>query len=95
MSAFGKCQAHESSSRREQSRVDGKVSWTARESLYIDSPLFWVQSEGLQGTTLGKKLDLVDELIAAIVASTGVPLRVLVCQAGTLHLQCVARSEVL
>ena len=51
---------------------------SSRQALDVDTPLLRVEVEGLKGTALAEKLDLVNVLVATIVTSTGVTLRVLV-----------------
>jgi hypothetical protein len=48
-------------------------------TLDVDSPLIRAQAERLEGALLAERLGLVDELVAAVVASAGVALGVLVC----------------
>jgi hypothetical protein len=48
-------------------------------TLDVDSPLVGAQAKRLEGALLAERLGLVDELVAAVVAGTGVALGVLVC----------------
>lgn len=77
-----KIKAHESIVRLEDGGVDGKVCGGAREELDVDAPLCGVEVEGLEGALLAEELVLVSVLVAAVVAGAGVPLRVLVGEAG-------------
>lgn len=43
-------------------------------TLNIDTPFVRVEAEGFKGATLAEALSLVDELIATIVTSSGIPL---------------------
>ena len=86
---------HKSLTRRDQRSVDRKVSGATREGLHVDSPFFWVQLVSLKGTLLSQQLDLINELIATVVAGTRVTLRVLVSQAGALQLEGVSICKVL
>jgi hypothetical protein len=52
--------------------------WGTR-TLDVDSPLVRVEAESLEGPLLAERLGLVNELVAAVVASAGVALGVLVC----------------
>ena len=81
MTTLGEGQAHQARTRWEQRRVNGEVGRAARESLDIDGPLVFIKAIGLEGALLGKKLDLIDELVTSVVASTWVTLRVFVRQA--------------
>jgi hypothetical protein len=48
-------------------------------TLDVDSPLVGAQAKRLEGALLAERLGLVDKLVAAVVAGTGVALGVLVC----------------
>lgn len=78
MATMGKVKTHETTVRGHDSLVDLEVGGGSRETLDIDTPLLRVDVEGLEGTALAEKLDLVDVLVATIVTSTGVTLGVLV-----------------
>mmetsp|Transcript_56404 Transcript_56404/g.147018 ORF Transcript_56404/g.147018 Transcript_56404/m.147018 type:complete len:476 (+) Transcript_56404:49-1476(+) len=88
-------QAHDTRVRRQQSRVHREVGGAARVGLHVHTPLLLVQPEGLQGTVLAQILDLVDDLVATVVARPRLALGVLVRQrrAQTLHHR--PRGEVL
>lgn len=49
-------------------------------TLDVDAPVILLELEGLQGPLLAEALGLVDELIAAVVSCSRVPLRILVCR---------------
>lgn len=78
MATVGEVKTHETAVRRHDSLVDLEVGGRSRKALDVDTPLLRVDVEGLEGTALAEKLDLVDVLVATIVTSTGVTLRVLV-----------------
>lgn len=78
MATVGEVKTHETTVRRHDSLVDLEVGGRSRKALDVDTPLLRVEVEGLEGTTLAEKLDLIDVLVATIVTSTGVTLRVLV-----------------
>ena len=65
----------------QQRRVDRKVRRGSRVWLHVDSPCLGVESVGRQGTLDAQILDLIDELIAAVVALAGETLGVLVRKA--------------
>ena len=74
VTTLGQRHAHETLTGWDQSRVDGEVSWAAGECLHVDSPLLWVQVVCLEGALLSQQLDLINELVASVVASTWVSL---------------------
>jgi hypothetical protein len=63
--------------------VDLEVGRAAAQALNVDTPLSAVEVEGFEGTLLAEKLDLVNVLVAAIVPSAGIALRVLVGHRGS------------
>ena len=90
-----KVKTHETAMDRHDSLVDLEVGRAAGESLDVNTPLLRVDVEGLEGTTLAEKLDLVDVLVATVVTGTGVTLRVLVGHGGTQGLEDSGGGEVL
>ena len=78
MAAVGQIQTHQPAVGGHDGLVDLEVGRAAAQALDVDTPLRAVEAEGLQGTLLAEKLDLVDVLVAAIVASAGQALGVLV-----------------
>lgn len=64
--------------RVEQRRVDGKVGRRARVGLHVDAPLRVVEVERRERALLAEQLDLVDDLVAAIVPRARLALAVLV-----------------
>ena len=64
--------------RLQQRGVDLEVRRAPRERLAIHAPLRRVEIKGRERALLAKILDLVDELVAAVVPRAGVPLGVLV-----------------
>ena len=95
MATFSKGHAHETLTRRDQCCVDSKVSRAARECLHIDSPLLRVKVVGFECALLSQELNLIDEFVTTVVTSARVSLRILVRQARSLQLECVAGGEVL
>lgn len=73
-----KVQTHQTTVRWHQCLVDLQVGWAATQGLYVDTPLGRVDVEGLESTLLAQELDLVNVLIATIVAGTRLALGVLV-----------------
>jgi hypothetical protein len=95
MATVGEVKAHQTTVRRHDSLVDLEVGGRSRKALDVDTPLLRVEVEGLKGTTLAEKLDLVDVLVATIVTSTGVTLRVLVGHGGTKSIKDGTGGDVL
>ena len=86
MSTVWKVKTHESFMWSHDGLVDLEVGWGSGQGLDVDTPLGWVKVECLQGTSLAGQLNGVDVLVATIVSSTWVTLRVLVGHWGT---QCI------
>jgi hypothetical protein len=42
-------------------------------TLYVDSPLLWVQSESLESTLLAQRFRFVDKLVSSVIPSSGIP----------------------
>ena len=80
--------------RLHQGRVHSKVGRRAAVRLHIDAPGGRVQPVELEGARLRQPLQLIDELVAAVVAGTGQALAVLVVEAGAQALQHGQRGEV-
>jgi len=95
MATVGKVKTHESAVRRHDGLVNLEVGRAARQALDVDAPLRRVEVEGLKGTLLAQKLDLVNVLVAAIVASAGETLGVLVGHGGAEGIKDGAGSDVL
>ena len=95
MASVREIQAHQAIVRAHESLVDLQVCRTATETLNIDSPFGGVQVERLQSTRLACQLDGVNVLIATVVSSTGIPLRVLVGHGRAQGIEDGAGGEVL
>lgn len=78
MATVGEVKTHETTVRGHDGLVDLEVGRAAGQALNVDTPLLGVEVEGLKGTVLAENLDLVDVLVATIVAGAGETLRVLV-----------------
>jgi hypothetical protein len=78
MATMGQVETHQAAMGRHDGLVDLKVGGAAAEALDVDTPLLLVEAEGGEGTALAEGLDLVDVLVATVVAGAGVALRVLV-----------------
>lgn len=95
VTTVGKVKTHEATVRRHDGLVDLEVGRAATEALDVDTPLLGVGVEGSKSTTLAQELDLVDVLVASIVTSTGVTLRVLVGHGRTKGIEDGTRGDVL
>ena len=95
MTTFSQRHSHQTFTRRDQSREDGKVSRAAREGLHIARPLFRVEIVGLERSLLRQALNLIDKLVATVVASARVTLRILIRQTGALQLHDVPACKIL
>lgn len=95
VTTVGKVKTHETAVGRHDSLVDLEVGGGARQALDVDTPLLGVNVEGLEGTALAQQLDLVDVLVAAVVASTGVALGVLVGHGGAQSIEDGTGGDVL
>mmetsp|Transcript_49006 Transcript_49006/g.111658 ORF Transcript_49006/g.111658 Transcript_49006/m.111658 type:complete len:258 (-) Transcript_49006:881-1654(-) len=91
----GQVQTHDARVRRQEGRIDRKVGGAPGVRLHIDAPLLLIKAESLEGTVLAEVLDLVDDLVATVVARTGLPLRVLVGERGPEALHHRPGSKVL
>jgi hypothetical protein len=78
MAAVGQVKTHQPVVRPHDGLIELQIGRSAAQGLHVDTPLLGVQAECLEGATLAQQLDLVDVLVAAVVARTRVTLRVLV-----------------
>jgi len=78
MATVGEIKTHESAVRGHDSLVNLEVGRAAAQGLNIDAPPLRVEVEGPESTLLAKSLDLVNVLVATVVASAGQTLGVLV-----------------
>lgn len=90
-----KVQTHQTTVGRHQGLVDLQVGWATTQSLYVDAPFGRVETEGLKSTLLAQKLDLVNVLISAIVASPRLALGVLVGHGRTKSVEDSAGGDIL
>mmetsp|Transcript_73791 Transcript_73791/g.163116 ORF Transcript_73791/g.163116 Transcript_73791/m.163116 type:complete len:230 (+) Transcript_73791:1257-1946(+) len=95
MASAWEIEAHDTGVRRQERGVNGEVRRAARIRLHIDAPLLLIKAEGLQSARLAKVLDLVDDLVASVIARSRLPLRVLVGEGGTEALHHRPGSKVL
>lgn len=78
MATVGEVETHQATVGGHEGLVDLEVGGAAAKGLDVDAPLLRVDVEGLEGTALAEELDLVDVLVAAVVAGAGETLGVLV-----------------
>jgi hypothetical protein len=95
VTAVGEVKAHEAAVGRHDGLVNLQVGRAAREALDVDTPLFRVDVEGSEGTTLAEQLDLVNVLVATVVAGAGVTLGVLVGHGRAEGIEDGTRGDVL
>lgn len=72
---------HHPLTRWQKCSVDGEVCRAARKGLHVDSPLFLVESVGLEGPLLRQSFDPIDEFVSSVVTRPWVSLGVLVGEA--------------
>lgn len=95
VATVGEVKAHETAVRGHDGLVDLEVGRAAGQALDVDTPLVGVEVEGLEGTLLAQQLDLVNVLVAAVVAGAGVALGVLVGHGGAESVEDGPRGDVL
>jgi len=78
MATVGEVKTHEAAVRGHDGLVNLEVGGAAAEALDVDTPLLGVEVEGGESTLLAEKLNLVNVLVASVVAGTGITLGVLV-----------------
>lgn len=81
--------------RLHDSLVDLQVCGRTGQALNVDTPLLLVEIEGRERTVLAKNLNLIDVLVASVVTSTRVSLRVLVGHDGSERIVDRSRGNVL
>lgn len=82
VTTVGEVKTHEAAVDRHDGLIDLEVGRASGQALNVDTPLLGVDVEGLESTTLAEELNLIDMLVAAVVAGTGVTLGVLVGHGG-------------
>jgi hypothetical protein len=95
VATVGKVKTHETAMRRHDGLVNLQVGRAAAEALDVDTPFLRVEVEGLESTGLAQELDLVDVLVATVVAGAGVTLGVLVGHGRTKGIEDSPRGDVL
>ena len=95
VTAVGEVKAHDAVVGAEETRVDGHVGGGSGVGLDVDAPHLGVELVDLEGTLLAEALDLVDNLVTAVVAGAGETLRVLVGEGRAVGVHHAAGGEVL
>ena len=95
VTTVGEVKTHETSVRRHDGLVNLQVGRATGQALDVDTPLLGVNVEGVQSTSLAEQLNLVDVLVATVVASAGVTLGVLVGHGGAEGIEDGTGSDVL
>jgi len=78
VTTVGKRKTHQARARLEKASVHSEVGGGAGKRLHVNAPFFSVEAESLESTLHTEGLNLVDHLIAAIITTAGVALRILV-----------------
>lgn len=94
VAAMRQIQAHQSVVRTHQGLVDLQVGRRARQTLNIDTPLLGVEAVGLESAALASELNGINVLVATVVASTRVALRVLVGHGRSESIEDGARGNI-
>lgn len=95
MTTVREIQTHQAAMRRHQGLVHLQVGRAATQGLDVDTPFGGVEAEGLEGALLAEQLDLVDVLVAAVVAGAGLALGVLVGHGRAEGVEDGAGSDIL
>ena len=95
MPAMRQRKTHKLGTRLQQTRIDRKVCRTSREWLDVHAPFLAIEAKSLEGALLAKPLNLVNDLVPAIIALARIALAVLVRKAGAQSLHHRLRGEVL
>ena len=95
VTAVGQVQAHEPVVGLHDGLVCLEVGRAAAQALDVDAPLLRIETKGLESTPLAEQLDLVNVLVATVVAGAGVSLGVLVGHGRAERIEDSARSDIL
>src|SRR4051812_12354302 len=87
--------AHDLPSLRDERRIDGYVRRRSRERLDVGVPFFGLELEKLERALDREELDLVSDLIAAVIALAWVALGVFVSELGAERIENVLRYIIL
>ena len=95
MATVGEIQAHQPVVWLHNGLVCLEVGRASTQALDVDTPLLGIQSKGLESTLLAQKFYGIDVLIATIVTSTWITLRVLVGHGRAKGVKDGAGSDIL
>lgn len=95
VATVGEVKAHQTAVGRHQRLVDLQVGRAAAEGLDVDAPLGGVEVKGLESALLAEQLDLVNVLVATVVAGARLALGVLVGHGRAEGVEDGAGSDIL
>ena len=95
VTAVGQVKTHQPLVGPHDGLVDLEVGGAAGQGLDVDTPLSGVEAKGLESALLASELNLVNVLVAAVVAGAGVALGVLVGHGGTESIEDGTGGDVL
>ena len=91
----GQVKAHDAVVGLKEAGVDSEVGWGAGVRLNVHTPFLRVEAVSLEGPLLAENLDLVHDIVTAVVAGSGKTLGVLVGKCGTKAVNDSLGGEVL
>lgn len=95
VTTVGQVETHQTFVRAHEGLVDLQVGRTTTQALNVDTPLFRIEVEGLESTSLASKLNGIDVLVTTVVTSSRVSLRVFVAHGRSKSIENSTGSEVL
>ena len=95
VTAVGQVKTHQPLVGPHDGLVDLEVGGAAGQGLDVDTPLSGVEAKGLESALLASELNLVNVLVAAVVAGAGVAFRVLILHRRSECLHDASGREVL
>ena len=95
VTTVGQVETHQTFVRAHEGLVDLQVGRATTQALDVDTPLFRIEVEGLESTSLACKLNGIDVLVTTVVTSSRVSLRVLVAHGRSKSIEDSTGSEVL
>ena len=78
MPSVWQIQPHQTVVRSHNSLIDLKICWASTQRLHVDAPFLRIKFECLKRPGLASQFNCVNELIAAVISSTRIPLGVFV-----------------
>jgi hypothetical protein len=95
VATVGQVKTHEPLVGPHDGLVDLEVGGRSGQALDVDTPLLVIETKGVEGALLAKKLDGVNVLVTAVVAGTGVALGVFVRHGRTERIEDGAGCDIL